>query len=290
MTVSGIPRSIPTGLATLMSSENIEDINLISTFLATPSSQFTAQDEPHTVYVIAGSAILPLSAAVFDQLTRLEGNVTLIIAGGIGHSTSYLYEAVSKHPIYKALADRVQGLPEAEAIHLIMLEYWPELAKREQRGDLTVLIDRKSTNCGGNAIEAKRLLDGCDIWPRRLFIIQDPTMHRRTLACFEKVYSDDPRVRIKGMPQLLPWSFIPHIRMAGDNSLSWSIRSDVASDLKEYELWDFGRFISLVIGEIPRLRDDANGYGPRGAGFITHVDIPEEIEDAWARLKVASPI
>ncbi|WP_426785028.1 hypothetical protein ACP3TB_12950 [Rahnella variigena] len=45
------------------------------------------------------------------------------------------------------------------------------------------------------------------------------------------------------------------------------------------------RFVSLLLGEIPRLRNAPGGYGPRGAGFIAKVDIPAEIEEIYARLK-----
>ena len=38
------------------------------------------------------------------------------------------------------------------------------------------------------------------------------------------------------------------------------------------------------MGEIQRLRDDENGYGPRGKGFLGHVDIPDEVEAGWQRL------
>lgn len=37
---------------------------------------------------------------------------------------------------------------------------------------------------------------------------------------------------------------------------------------------------SLLWGEIPRLTDDADGYGPRGKNFIAHVDIPTEVRAA----------
>jgi hypothetical protein len=49
-------------------------------------------------------------------------------------------------------------------------------------------------------------------------------------------------------------------------------------------VWGVERFLSLLLGEIPRLRDAPGGYGPRGSGFIDHVDIPEEVETAWAWL------
>ena len=49
-------------------------------------------------------------------------------------------------------------------------------------------------------------------------------------------------------------------------------------------LWSVTRYLSLILGELPRLRDDAQGYGPRGKDFIAHVDIPEAVEDAWQQL------
>jgi hypothetical protein len=39
------------------------------------------------------------------------------------------------------------------------------------------------------------------------------------------------------------------------------------------------------MGEIPRLSDDSDGYGPHGAGFIAHVDIPAEVLTAFTYLK-----
>jgi hypothetical protein len=39
------------------------------------------------------------------------------------------------------------------------------------------------------------------------------------------------------------------------------------------------------MGEIPRLKDDANGYRPNGKNFISHIDIPREIEKDYEVLK-----
>ncbi len=50
-------------------------------------------------------------------------------------------------------------------------------------------------------------------------------------------------------------------------------------------MWDMDRYITLLMGEIPRLSDNADGYGPKGKGYITHVDIPKEAEDAFEELK-----
>ena len=50
-------------------------------------------------------------------------------------------------------------------------------------------------------------------------------------------------------------------------------------------MWDIDRYINLLMGEIPRLRDDENGYGPKGKNFIAHVDIPEAVDEAFKQLK-----
>ena len=49
-------------------------------------------------------------------------------------------------------------------------------------------------------------------------------------------------------------------------------------------MWDINRYISLLMGEIPRLSDDENGYGPNGKDFIAHVDIPSEVRKAFDEL------
>ena len=49
-------------------------------------------------------------------------------------------------------------------------------------------------------------------------------------------------------------------------------------------VWDLDRYISMILGEIKRLHDDEFGYGPKGAGFISHVEIPEKVITAWHRL------
>ena len=39
------------------------------------------------------------------------------------------------------------------------------------------------------------------------------------------------------------------------------------------------------MGEIPRLSDAPDGYGPAGKNFIAHVDIPPEVAEAFSELK-----
>lgn len=50
-------------------------------------------------------------------------------------------------------------------------------------------------------------------------------------------------------------------------------------------MWDMDRYVNLLMGEIPRLTDDAVGYGPKGKDFIAHVDILGEVRTAFEELR-----
>lgn len=139
-----------------------------------------------------------------------------------------------------------------------------------------MLIEERSTNCGSNAIETRKILESHGIpTPESMIIVQDPTMSLRTFASFQKCYDD-----LTHPPQFLSFpTFVPRIR-EGEGRLVWNV-----SGVEPEGLWELERFTDLVIGEIPRLRDDEAGYGPKGRGYIAHVEIGEEVEKAWGKLK-----
>lgn len=60
---------------------------------------------------------------------------------------------------------------------------------------------------------------------------------------------------------------------------------DLAYRSEIHGMWDVDRYVNLLMGEITRLTDDANGYGPLGKNFIAHVDIPEEVQHAFEELR-----
>lgn len=120
-----------------------------------------------------------------------------------------------------------------------------------------VLIERTSTNCGNNVTLARELATRHGLRPRTVALVQDPTMQRRMDAVFRLAWPDA----------------VPINRPAPDGR----------------DMWPRDRWISLVTGEVPRLRDDPNGYGPRGRGFIAHVDVPDEVEHAHDTLLGSHP-
>lgn len=292
-------RGLPLVMSASFDPATVDKLNLLSTFLA----QDDGPPPPHTrgtVYVLAGSAIIHITDSLFAHLSSIlpasgpaSDPITLVIAGGIGHSTSLLYEAIRRHPKYAPLASGphgLDGLPEARVIERILKQYWPNLAEALGSGQLRLLIDDQSTNCGQNAEFAKRLLDGEGVWPDTIVLVQDPTMSRRTRAGLDKYYTEAVGTIAVGKevsPRIWTWpTFVPRLRavessaVAGDERMPGVEGSPGHSDA----LWEEGRFVDLLLGEIPRLRDDPAGYGPKGKGFIGHVDIPEEVEEAWRYL------
>lgn len=86
--------------------------------------------------------------------------------------------------------------------------------------------------------------------------------------------------------QLSQWQQLQQHAQAAVGAANESAAADRSqhSFSELHGVWDVERYISLLLGEIIRLRDDENGYGPKGKNFIDHVDIPPGIEEAWARL------
>ena len=210
------------------------------------------------VIVLVGSSLLQAAETVADAWARRAADV-LLIAGGEGHSTDDLRHRVrSRYPDID-----VDGRPEAAILADVLTDGLG-------LGHDDVLLETASTNCGENAAMAREVLTAHGIQPETLVVVQDPLMQRRTMATFEKAWRDALPVRFLSCPP-----FVPAVAVRGDE-LIFSEPSAPA--------WTMRRFLSLLMGEIPRLRDDERGYGPRGRGFIVHVDIPEEVEAAYDRL------
>jgi uncharacterized SAM-binding protein YcdF (DUF218 family) len=117
-------------------------------------------------------------------------------------------------------------------------------------------MERRSTNCGNNVEFARDLVLRSGLSPASVALVQDPTMQRRMDAVARQLW---PTVQLTNRP--------------GPDSRHWPLQ----------------RWVALVVGEVPRLRDDVDGYGPRGRGYIALVDVPQEVESAYAQLPRAHP-
>ena len=249
-----------------MDKSKINCLNSIGRFLAKRDlSQLTKESlkknfgiEKVDVLILLGSAITyNIKVAVEAYENRLCNKI--LICGGIGHSTELLREAVRKHKDYSDI--NTYDKSEADIIYEIILKHF-NIPKED------IIIENKSTNCGDNAIKAIEVLDKLDISYDSLLLIQDPTMQLRTYLGFLKVLKDKHKVKVLNYAPFIP---ILNEKLEFNNN-------DVDG------IWSLDRYAELILGEIPRLRDDKNGYGPKGANYIEHIDIPKQIEAHYLTL------
>ena len=188
----------------------------------------------------------------------------LMICGGIGHSTRFLEENIRQHPLYHAIP--TGGRAEADMLQDIFVKHW-------QLSESKVMVENHSTNCGSNASEAYKMLARLEKQPQTILLLQDPVLQRRSQASFEKVWQQQNTTAVRFASFA---AFVPALEIRAG---AFTYANEAHNEFCETD-----RLLSLVMGEIPRLRNDENGYGPKGKGFITAVDIPQEVEAAYDTL------
>ena len=235
--------------------------------------------EQADVLVLFGGSIL-CGGDVLAQAIKENVAKRYLIVGGEGHTTQSLRDRV--HAEYPQI--ETEGLPEAKVFEAYLKEKY----------DLTVdYLECNSTNCGNNITYLLDTLNKHYIEWNSIILMQDATMQHRMEAGLRKHLED-------GQHQNTDDYIIINFASYQANVICADVKVDavdvqVNADVKTkssliyekdiYGMWDMDRYITLLMGEIPRLSDDENGYGPKGKGFIAHVDIPKEVQDAFEVLK-----
>lgn len=187
-----------------------------------------------------------------------------VIVGGAGHTT-------------EALRSRVRELCPDLAFHDDATEAEVFSAYLASRHGLAAdLLETRSTNCGNNITYLRDLLAGQGVACRSLVLAQDATMQRRMAA--------GAALEMPGVEAL---SFATYdVRVVVREG---AVGPELGFDREPLGMWGVRRYLTLLMGEIPRLTDDEGGYGPRGAGYVAHVDVPAEVTEAWRRLRDLDP-
>lgn len=201
------------------------------------------------VAILFGGTILA-GADVFAAAMRAGVAEHCLIVGGRGHTTDALR---------RVLGDGDMSMTEAALFDRYL---------RNRYGLAADLLEQESTNCGNNVTNALAVLRASGVPHERIVLIQDATMQQRMDAGFRR--------------------HAPSARL-----VNYAAHQTFVDDALEYVdppagMWPLDRYVSLLLGEIPRLTDDASGYGPAGRGFIAHVEVPPEVRSAADHLSKSS--
>lgn len=224
-------------------------------FALTPAALERKIGQPQAdVMVLFGGSILS-GGDLFAAGMRQGVAKRCVIVGGEGHTTQALRNEIGR----ACPGMKTAGLSEAD---LFAGYLW------RRYGLAADALERESTNCGNNITLLLRLLVQRRIPFGSVIMIQDATMQARMDA---------------GLRKYAPQGCTPI------NYAAYAARVTVQDGCLAYEtpipgMWTMDRYVSLLLGEIPRLADDAQGYGPRGKNYIAHVDIPSDVFAAHARL------
>lgn len=246
-----------------MLNRTAENINILGKFCGKRDvAELTQEQLFHTygitqadVMVLFGGSIL-CGGDVLAQAMQNKVARKYVIVGGEGHTTETMRQKMHKE--FPSI--ETAGLPEAEVFSKYL---------KHRYGLEADFLECKSTNCGNNITYLLELLKENEISFGSMILSQDATMQHRMEATLRKYVESDIRI--------INYATYSAEVVAENDELSYAE--------KIWGMWDIERYISLLLGEIPRLTDDEEGYGPRGKDFIAHVDIPTEVRNAFEELK-----
>ncbi len=246
------------------------DINRISAYLALDDFQGSGPG-PRILgsldaIVLLGNQVVETLATACTLLDRARAAI-LLLSGGAGHSTPLLYQNLRNSRFGELVQQGLiqDSMAEAEMYAVVAQEAFAIPAG-------SIRIENRSRNSAENArysleILQHRGLDG------PVLILQDPTMQRRSILTWTReadLAGSDARTLSHAV-------FVPKVVPGPEDALR------LAEDQAE-GTWTLERFLGLILGEIERLYDDENGYGPRGKDFLPHVDIPEAVYESYLRV------
>lgn len=248
-------------------STDIHNINVLGKFCGLrdiPQLNSTALQAKYKlqqadVFVLFGGSIL-YGVDILAQAIKNNIAKKYIVVGGFGHTTATLQQnVIAKYPDIPA-----NKMSEAEIFAALL----------KKRFNLAPdYLETKSTNCGNNITYLLALLNQQKIDFNSIILSQDATMQRRMSACLKKYLPQDTKI----------------INYATYQVKLKLLSSQINFDQNYLGMWHPKRYQKLLMGEIPRLTDDKNGYGPQGKGFISHVDIPTAVQNAYQQLNQKYP-
>jgi uncharacterized SAM-binding protein YcdF (DUF218 family) len=245
-----------------------DNLNILGDFLAKRDIDFLTKKALIERYGIEKADLLILLGGSIAHGCEVAGKAfldgiakQLMIVGGEGHTTPFLRSVITEKYPNILTKNRMEADIIADFFHekyaLSKDDFW---------------IEKESTNCGENALFALKLAKEKGICPRTVILMQDSSMQLRMDATFRKEWREW-KTEFIGYA-----SYRAHIIIENNQM--------IFADNPLWGMWSLERYITLLLGEIPRLHDTPSGYGPNGKNYILHIDIPNEVIQAFEDLKI----
>lgn len=241
-------------------------INILSDYLGVRDIPQLTQTNLNSKYgftqaelcILYGGSILAGGDVLADAI---KNNVAkhYVISGGNGHTTRLLRDKM------------VQALPGIEVKNLSEAEMF-QLYLKQKHNLKADFLETKSTNCGNNVTNVLSLAKENKLATKSIIVMQDATMQRRMYTVFRK---ESPASQIINYA-----TYQNHVVVSNGR---------LVLETHPAGMWTLNHFVTLLMGEVPRLTDDKNGYGPKGKNYLVHVDIPQKAADAFEYLKKFNP-
>lgn len=233
----------------------MSDLTLLVEYLTTISENPTFKSD---TLILAGNSLpeLVISAAKFCEKDLSIQQV--IFVGGFGHGT---------HPLIANCQKRFPSLVSENWTQLSEATIMQQLFIHFCRRDLNMILEEDSTNTGENARFSYQLVENDP--PQNFWLVQDPLVQKRTQITFSKEWH-------------LPVSAIQPLCFEQPKLIDFDSRPHFVNPEMD-DWWTTDYFLSLVLGEVRRLQDNEQGYGPKGANFIPHIDVPEIVIASYQR-------
>ncbi|MFD1484915.1 ElyC/SanA/YdcF family protein [Lacticaseibacillus baoqingensis] len=209
------------------------------------------------VCVLFGGTIIA-GGEVLAQAIRQKVAQHYVIVGGYGHTTAQLFAQMQHF---------YPQVPPATSEAALFANWL-----KDQHGLNVDWLEQESTNCGNNITNLLALLQAHAIVPKSLILMQDATMQRRMSATLAKY-----------APQAAVCDYATYqVRVV-------QVHEQLQFVAPPLGMWPMDHYIRLLCGEIVRLRDDAQGYGPKGRDYLAHVTLPATVESAFETVIAAFP-
>lgn len=232
-------------------------LNQLLTYLAHSETTTLADFQPDLV-ILAGNSLPALT--LFAGEIAQKRHCPLLLVGGHGHATQHLVTQLQQAGLLSQ-QQNTRYLSEAGLNGLVLAQ---------QGLQQPIYYERLSRNTGENARFAWQVVQRYHLSAQRVALVQDPFLQRRTRLTFAKNWPHTT------------WFYTANPDLPHFTALSPQVRTIPASAAT---WWAPDYLLALAVGEVQRLQDTPQGYGPAGAGFIPHVTVPAAVLQAATALQ-----